>query len=160
MDAGDGQKLHYEDVLVGTPVTYGAYPVTKDEIFEYAHAYDPQPHHIDEDAAMKALTRGLCASGWHSCAMFMRLYYDGWLSKYASLGASGVDEVKWIKPVRPGFVLKGRTVCTEKRVMRSRPEVGICRMKHEVLNQADEVLMTMELSQFIRVRQPSAAGAA
>ncbi len=155
----DVGKLYFEDVEVGQTFTYGTYTVTKDEIFEFAHAFDPQPHHIDEDAAMKALTRGLCASGWHSCAMFMRLHYDGWLSGYASLGASGIDELKWLKPVRPGHVLKGRTAIVETRTSKSRPDVGIVRVKHEMLNQSDEVLLSMELSQFIRVRNPNVAGA-
>src|SRR5689334_16759613 len=140
--------LRWEDVEVGKTYSYGAYPVTRDEIFAFAHAYDPQPHHVDEAAAMKSLVRGLCASGWHTCAMFMRLYYDGWLCNYASAGAAGIDEVRWLKPVRPGFVLSARSVCMDKRVMRSRPEIGICRMRHEVRNQSDEVLLTMENAQF------------
>ncbi len=155
----EAAKLHFEDVEVGQTFTYGAYAVTKDEIFAFAHAFDPQPHHIDEDAAMTSLTRGLCASGWHSCAMFMRMHYDSWLSGYASLGASGIDEVKWLKPVRPGHVLKGRTSIVETRTSKSRPDVGIVRVKHEMLTQSDEVLLTMELSQFIRVRSPLTARA-
>ena len=143
---------HFDDETVGKTHAYGAYPVTKEEIFAYAQAYDPQPHHIDEEAAMKALTKGLCASGWHSCAMFMRMHFDGWLSKYASLGAGGIDEVKWMKPVRPGHILTGRTVVTDKRISKSRPDIGIVRLKHEMLNQHDETLLGMELSQFIAVR--------
>ena len=105
---------------------------------------------------MRSLTKGLCASGWQSCAMFMRMHYDAWLSGFVSLGAAGIDEVRWLKPVRPGHVLQGRSVCTAKRIMRSRPEVGICQMQHEMLNQDGEVLLTMQLSQFIAVRTPSA----
>ena len=155
--AAEGDKLHWEDIEVGQPFEYGAYPVTKDEIFAYAHAYDPQPHHIDEAAAMLSLTKGLCASGWHSCAMFMRVLYDGHLKGAASLGAPGIDEVKWLKPVRPGHVLSARSVCTEKRVMSSRPHVGICRMRHEILNQHGEVLMIMENAQLLAVRHPAPA---
>lgn len=153
-------KLHWEDVEVGKAHTYGAYPVTKEEIFEFARAYDPQPHHIDEEAAKLSLVKGLCASGWHSCAMFMRLLYDGVLKNAASLGSSGIDEVKWMKPVRPGHILKARSVCLEKRLMNSRPGVGICKMRHEILNQDDELLMTMENAQFLAVRDPVAAKAA
>ena len=149
--------LHWEDVEVGKPNTYGAYTVTKDEIFEFARAYDPQPHHVDEEAARLSLTKGLCASGWHTCAMFMRILYDGVLKDAASLGASGIEEVKWIKPVRPGFVLKARSVCTGKRLMNSREGVGIAQMKHEILNQDDELLMTMENAQFLAVRNPAKA---
>ena len=151
--------LHWEDVEVGRPNTYGAYTVTKDEIFEFARAYDPQPHHVDEEAARLSLTKGLCASGWHTCAMFMRILYDGVLKDAASLGASGIEEVKWIKPVRPGFVLKARSVCTGKRLMNSREGVGIAQMKHEILDQDDELLMTMENAQFLAVRNPAKARA-
>lgn len=152
-------RLHWEDVEIGVARTYGSYAVTKEEIFEFARVYDPQPHHIDEEAAKLSLVKGLCASGWHSCAMFMRLLYDGVLKDAASLGAPGIDEVKWIKPVRPGHVLKARSVCTSKRLMGSRPGVGICMMQHEILNQNDELLMTMQNAQFLAVRNPVAAGA-
>lgn len=152
-------KIHWEDLAVGQPTTYGAYEVTKDEIFAYARAYDPQPHHVDEEAAKLSLTKGLCASGWHSCAMFMRIFYDGMLKNAASLGAAGIDEVKWLKPVRPGFVIKLRSTCLEKRLMRSRAGVGIAKMKHDLLNQHDEVLMSIDNSQFMGVRDPAAAAA-
>lgn len=153
-------KRHWEDIEVGTTLAYGAYAVTKDEIFEFARAYDPQPHHVDEEAAKLSLVKGLCASGWHSCAIFMRMFYDGVLAEAASLGGPGIDEVKWMKPVRPGHILKARSTCLEKRVMRSRPGVGICKMRHEVLNQHDELLMIMENAVFIAVRDPAAAAAA
>ena len=151
--------LHWEDVEIGKPNTYGAYTVTKEEIFAFARAYDPQPHHVDEEAAKLSLTKGLCASGWHTCAMFMRILYDGVLKNAASLGASGIEEVKWIKPVRPGHILKARSVCTGKRLMNSRDGVGIAQMKHEILNQDDELLMTMENAQFLAVRDPVMARA-
>jgi acyl dehydratase len=157
MQQTTADKLHWEDVEVGKPATYGAYTVTKEDIFEFARAFDPQPHHVDEEAAKLSLVKGLCASGWHSCAMFMRLLWDGQLHRFASLGAAGIDEVKWMKPVRPGFVLKARSVCTSKRIMASRPGVGICQMRHEILNQNDELLMTMENAQFLAVRNSAAA---
>jgi acyl dehydratase len=147
-------KLHWEDVAVGTAYAYGAYPVTKDEIFEFARTYDPQPHHVDEEAAKLSLVKGLCASGWHSCAIFMRMLYDGFLVNYAALGGNSIDEVKWMKPVRPDHVLKARSTCLEKRLLASRPGIGICRMKHEILNQEDELLMTMENTIFMAVRDP------
>lgn len=156
-DARD--KLHWEDIEVGRVMTYGSYPVTKEEIVTFARAYDPQPHHIDEEAAKLSLVKGLCASGWHTCAMFMRLLCDGFLNEAAGMGAAGIDEVRWMKPVRPGHVLKARSVCLEKRLMRSRSGVGICKMKHEILNQDDELLMTMENSLFLAVRGPTVAQA-
>jgi acyl dehydratase len=148
---------HWDDVEVGKVETYGAYEVTKDEIFDYARRYDLQPHHVDEEAAKRSLVGGLCASGWHSCAMFMRVLCDGVLMRAASLGAPGIDEVKWSKPVRPGHVLSARSVCTGKRVMASRPNVGIAQMRHEIVNQHGELLMTMENPQFLAVREPDQA---
>lgn len=157
MNKAEDTKLHWEDIEVGRTLAYGAYPVTKDEIFEYARAYDPQPHHIDEEAAKLSLTKGLCASGWHSCAIFMRMFYDGMLANAASMGGPAIDEVKWMKPVRPGHVLSARSTCVEKRLMKSRPGVGICKMHHEVLNQDGELLMTMDNPFFIAVRDPATA---
>ena len=155
------KKIYWEDMEIGKPYVFGSYLVTKEEIFEYARAYDPQPHHVDEEAAKLSLTKGLCASGWHSCAMFMRIYYDGMLKNSSSLGAPGVDEGKWLKPVRPGHILSMRSVCVEKRPLRSRPGVGICKMKHELLNQDGELLMTLEVPQLMALRDPqSAAGSA
>lgn len=151
---------HWDDVEVGRTETYGAYAVTKEEIFAFARAYDPQPHHIDEEAAKRSLVGGLCASGWHTCAMFMRVLYDGVLVRAASMGAPGIEEVKWSKPVRPGHVLSARSVCTGKRVLASRPSVGIAQMKHEIVNQHGDLLMTMENAQFLAVRDPEAAKAA
>lgn len=152
--------LHWEDVEVGRTNTYGAYEVTKEEIFEYASEYDPQPHHLDEEAAKKSLVGGLCASGWHTCAMFMRVLCDGVLKNAASMGAAGIDEVRWMKPVRPGHILSAKSVCTSKRLMSSRPNVGICQMKHEIYNQHGEMVMTMENAQFLAVRDPEGARAA
>lgn len=151
---------HWEDIPVNAPFTAGAYEVTKEEIFAYARAYDPQPHHVDEEAAKLSLTKGLCASGWHSCAMFMRMLYDGYLSNVASLGAPGINEVRWMKPVRPGFVLNAKSTCVSRRLMGSRPNVGICQMRHEIFNQHGELLMTMENAQFVGVRDPESAKAA
>jgi acyl dehydratase len=159
MPTFDSRMTHWEDIAVGTPRTYGSYEVTKDEIFAYARAWDPQPHHVDEEAAKLSLTKGLCASGWHSCAMFMRIYYDGALTNAASMGAPGIDEVKWLKPVRPGHVLKMRSTCLSKRLLRSRPGAGMAMMKHELLNQDDEVLMVVENPQLIGVRDPETATA-
>lgn len=152
--------LHYEDIQAGQTWAYGAYQVTKDEILDYARTFDPQPHHVDEEAAKRSLVGGLCASGWHSCAMFMRMLYDGYLSNVASLGAPGINEVRWMKPVRPGFVLNAKSTCVSRRLMGSRPNVGICQMRHEIFNQHGELLMTMENAQFVGVRDPESAKAA
>jgi acyl dehydratase len=157
--ADETDKLHWEDIEIGKPVTYGRYEVTKDEIFEFAAAYDPQAHHLDEEVAKHGPTKGLCASGWHTCAMFMRLLCDGLLKNSTSLGAAGIEETKWLKPVRPGDVLSARSTCTEKRALRSRPGVGTARWSHEVLNQNGEVVMLSANAQFIRIRHPEKVSA-
>jgi acyl dehydratase len=96
-------KLHHEDIELGKPYdNLGCKTVTKEEILAYGRAYDPQPIHVDEEAAKHTLVGGLCASGWHTCAMMMRMVADGLLNRVASLGAPGVDEGRWIVPVRPG----------------------------------------------------------
>jgi acyl dehydratase len=152
----DPKLIHWEDIAVGQTLEYGGYKVTKEEIFEFAGEFDPQAHHLDEEAAKKSLTKGLCSSGWHSCAMFMRMMCDGYLVKAASLGASGVDETRWTRPVRPGDVLKARSTAVSKRVSKSRPGVGLIHFKHEILNDKDELVMTSENTQFIAVRNPEA----
>jgi acyl dehydratase len=149
--------VHWEDVPVGEPVTFGHKAVTREEIIEFAGAFDPQPFHLDDEAAATSVIGSLCASGWHSCAMMMRMVADDVLNKSASLGSPGMEEVKWLKPVFPGDELSGRHTCLSKRVLSSRPDVGLCRMLFEMLNQQSEVVMTWNTSQFFRVRDPGAA---
>ena len=108
--------------------------------------------HLDEEAAKLTLVGGLCASGWHTCAVFMRIIFDGWLANSTSLGAPGIEEVRWTRPVRPDDVLSVHGRCTEKRLLKSRPGVGICRMKYDVLNQAGERVMALENMQLMRTR--------
>jgi acyl dehydratase len=147
--------LHFEDIAVGETVPFGRKVVSRDEIVEFARAFDPQPFHLDEEAAKHSLIGRLCASGWHSCAMLMRMLTDEVLNKSASLGSPGMEEVKWLKPVFPGDVLSGRYTCTAKRVLGSRPEVGLCHVLFEMLNQDGDVVMTWNSSQFFKVRSPS-----
>ena len=111
-----GDKLHHEDLEVGKPYECGAKTVSKDEIIAFGRAYDPQPLHVDEEAAKKTLVGGLCASGWHTCTMMMRLVADGFLNRVASLGSPAVDEGRWMVPVRPGDVVKATyTIAGEAR---------------------------------------------
>jgi acyl dehydratase len=152
-----GDKIHYEDYEVGKTYAYGRYEVTKEEIIEFATEFDPQAHHIDEAAAKRSLAKGLFASGWHSCAMFMRMLYEGLLKDSASLGAGGIEEVKWVKPVRPGMVLSARSTCTGMRLSKSRPGVGLVDLTHEVVDRNGEVVMTSANTQFIALRNPSGA---
>ncbi len=147
---------HHEDFILGQALTFGSKTVTKDEIIAFARAYDPQPIHIDEEAAKQSIVGGLCASGFHSCAILMRILCDGILTRSSSLGSPGIDTVKWLLPVRPGDILSARLTCTEKRNLASRPDVGVSKMLFEMLNHKSEVVMSWNSNQFMRRRHPSA----
>lgn len=146
--------VHYEDIETGKPLTFGARPVTADEIKAFARRWDPQPIHLDEEAAKASIVGGLCASGFHTCCIMMRLLVDHFLLRTASLGAPGLEEVKWLKPVRPGDVLSIRISASQKRVMASRPEVGIVLASYDVLNQAGDAVLAATCNQMVRVRAP------
>jgi acyl dehydratase len=149
--------LHQEDLQVGKPITFGHKVVTKDEIIAFAGAYDPQPMHLDEEAAKATLVGGLCASGYHTCAIMMRMLCDGLMNQMASLGSPGVDEVRWIKPVRPGDTLRATYTVRENRDLASRPDVGISKVLLELINQDGAVLATWITNQLTRRRNPGAA---
>lgn len=135
-------KYYWEDFRLGETVTFGAKHVTKEEIIEFASEFDAQPFHLDEEAAKASILGGLCASGWHTCAMLMRMMCDGYILESASLGAPGVDEVRWKKPVYVDDVLRVRRTCVERRASKSRPEMGLTKFLIEMLNQRDEVVLT------------------
>jgi acyl dehydratase len=140
--SGSAPLLYFEDFRPGEVTEYGAYPVTKEAIVAFATKYDPQPFHLDENAAKASLLGGLAASGWHTCAILMRMNCDGFLLDAASLGAPGIEEVKWLKPVRPGDVLGVRRTIRETRASRSRPGMGLVDFLFEIVNQAGDVAMT------------------
>ena len=152
-----GDKVHHEDIEIGKPVTFGRRLVTKDEIIAFGRAFDPQPMHTDEEAAKATPVGGLCASGWHTCAIMMRMICDGPLRNTASLGSPGVEEVRWTRPVRPGDVLACRHVYTDKRVLASRPDAGISKNTVELLNDKSEIMAWWHTTQLIRMRNPGAA---
>jgi acyl dehydratase len=154
--AGEG-KLHHEDLEVGKPYTFGHKVVTKEEIIAFGRAYDPQPMHVDEEAAKATLVGGLCTSGYHTCAIMMRMLCDGLLGRMVSLGSPGVDEVRWIKPVRPGDTLHATYVVQEKRDLASRPDVGVAKVQLELVNRNGEVASTWRTNQLTRRRSPGAA---
>jgi acyl dehydratase len=149
-------RIHYEDIEVGRAVTFGAKLVTKEEVIEFALAFDPQPFHTSEEEAKATHIGELIASGWHSCAMLMRMICDNLLNEAASEGSPGMEEVRWLKPVRPGDVVRGRFTCTAKRVLKSRPHVGLCQTTFEMLNQHGDVVMTWDSAQLYRLRSPGA----
>ena len=156
----DADKLHHEDLAVGKPYLFGHKVVTKEEIIAFGRAFDPQPMHTDEEAAKASPVGGLCASGWHTCAMMMRMLADGLLGQLVSLGSPGVDEVRWKRPVRPGDVLSARYTVQEKRVLASRPDVGISKVLVEAVDANGEVPATWLTNQLTRVRHPGPAAPA
>lgn len=149
-----GGQIHHEDIEIGKPITFGNRLLTKEEIIAYGRAFDPQPMHTDEEAAKATPVGGLCASGWHTCAIMMRMIFDGPLRNTASLGSPGVDEVRWTKPVRPGTVLSCRHVYTGKRDLASRPDVGISKITVELVDEKGEVLCWWHTNQLVRKRYP------
>jgi acyl dehydratase len=136
-------KLFWEDFVEGSVAEYGPRLVTRQEIVAFAAEFDPQPMHLDEDAARSTLLGGLAASGWHTCVLVNRILVDTLIENAHALGAPGVDEVKWLKPVRPGDRLTVRAEVLNKRASRSRPEIGFVNFQLEVRNQAGEPVMTL-----------------
>ena len=151
-------SLFFEDIELGRVIELGGHRFGAEEIVAFAREFDPQPFHLDEAAAKATMMGGLAASGWHTCCLMMRLMFDGFLAKSSSLGSGGLDEVKWLRPVRPGDVLAARYSVLETRASRSRPELGICKSLCEVFNQAGETVMTCRFTQFMG-RRPADRGA-
>lgn len=144
--------LHYEDFHVGQVIPLGPYIVTREEIIAFAAEFDPQPFHMDEEAARNSVLGGLCASGWHSCAMLMRMICDSYLNRSAGMGSSGLDEVKWLKPVYPGETLSGIMTVISRRVSLKRPEMGILVCRWEVFSETGEKKLEETGVNFMRVR--------
>ena len=146
-------ELYFEDFEPGAVMAFSAAePVSKEQIITFARQFDPQPFHLDEEAAKSSMLGGLCASGWHTCALVMRLNYDGWIHRTASMGAPGIDEVRWAKPVRPGDILQMQLKVLNKRVSRTRPSMGLVSMYGEVANESGEIVMTQKHTQLVEVR--------
>jgi acyl dehydratase len=136
-------KLHWEDFVPGAVAIYGPRLVTREEIVAFAAEFDPQPMHLDEAAAAGTLLGGLGASGWHTCCLMMRIIADGFLLDSSSMGAPGIEEVRWLTPLRPGTHIRVRSTVLEVRASKSRPEMGLAKMNFEVLDDADAIVMTL-----------------
>jgi acyl dehydratase len=148
--------LYLEDFTPGQEIELGSRSVSKEEIIAFATQFDPQLFHIDEDAAKETIYGGLIASGWHTVLLFMRLLADGLLANAASMGSPGVDEVRWLKPVRPGDTLSARGVVKEVVPSRSKPDRGMIKTTYEMYNQDGEKVLSMKgLGMF--GRRPSGA---
>lgn len=147
----------WEDMKPGRRFDLGSKTVTAAEIVEFAQEFDPQPFHLSLEAGEASILGGLSASGWHSCAMFMRLYYDNLLHHSSSEGSPGVDFVEWRKPVLAGDTLTGVAEVIETRPLKSRPGIGLVKLRHEVRNQRGELVMAMENPGLFRMRAGAAA---
>lgn len=134
---------YYEDLSVGDVAEFGQYEMTREEIIDFASKYDPQPFHLSEEGGEASLFGGLCASGWHTCAATMRLMVEEMTKqKTAGLGSPGIDELKWLKPVFPGDVLRVKTTILGKSESKKRPQIGFIKNQYEVFNQKDEKVMS------------------
>jgi acyl dehydratase len=149
-------RYHFEDFVPGTSRVFGAWTLSKDEIVAFARQFDNQPMHTDEEAAKRGFFGSLVASGWHLAAIFMRLCCDGFLLDSASMGAPGIDEVRWQKPVFPGDVLSIRLTVLDARIASRRPEMGLVQLQAEMLNQKREAVMTARYWAMMGRRDPSA----
>ncbi len=136
------EERYFEDYVPGSVYEFGSIVVKEEEIIDFATRYDPQVFHTNPDAAQKTIFGGLVASGWHTAAIAMRLLVDHYISHVACLGSPGADELRWLKPVRPGDELSIRVTVLETRRSRSKPDQGIVRSFVEVMNQNREVVMT------------------
>ena len=135
--------IYWEDVLVGQTHRFGRYEVTAEEIVEFARQFDPQPFHLDAEAAKQSMFGGLIASGWHTGAMFIRMINDHAIPGAATTGAIGFDDLKWLKPVRPGDILSVESRVKDKVDTPSRHGTGIVKIESRVLDQRDEAVMTL-----------------
>lgn len=150
--------IHFEDVQDGWSQMLDAeYLVTREDIIEFASEFDPQPMHLDEAAAENTMLAGLAASGWHTCSIGMRLMSDGYIARAAGMGSPGLEETRWLTPVRPGMRLKMRVTCKQSRRSKSRPDMGICLMIWEILDEKGTLVCDMTGYQLFKRRHPGAA---
>ncbi len=137
-------ELYFEDFEAGQVFELGEKTLTKEEIVAFAREYDPQPFHVDEEAAEGSAFSGLIASGWHTAVVFMRLYVDAVLHRAASMGSPGVEELRWLKPVRPGDPLSATLTVLDAVPSSSNPSRGTVYFVSEVRNGRGEKVMTMK----------------
>lgn len=148
--------IAFEDLTPGTVLELPSYRVTAEEIIEFASQFDPQPFHLDGDSAQAESVGGLIASGWHTCAMAMRMFCDGYLLDSTSQGAPGCGAVRWLRPVRPGDVLSGTSTIRSARLSAKRPTLGIVEVDHEIRNQDGDLVLTMDNTGMFLTREDAA----
>jgi acyl dehydratase len=152
-------RIYWEDLTAGSVRELGTTSVSAEEIKAFAGQFDPQPFHLDEEAGRKSLFGGLCASGWHTCSLAMRLTVDNMLRDSSSLGSPGLESLKWLKPVYPGDRLSLRHTILESRPLRSRPDTGMVRSRWEMFNQDGDKVLEMEGYGMFGRRQPATEAA-
>lgn len=144
---------YFEDFQPGDVSEHGPYVVSREEIIAFATQFDPQPFHLSDEGAQGSIFGGLVASGWHTASICHRLLVQGFLGQTSSLGSPGLDELRWLKPVRPGDTLRVRVEVVAVTPSRSKPDRGALKLRMEVRNQKDEVVMT-ELANALFGRRP------
>jgi acyl dehydratase len=148
------EPRYWDDYEVGQKFALGSTSFTEQEIVDFARQFDPQPFHIDPAAAQASMYGGIIASGWHVASKMMRLFVDNYVDRRTALGSPGVDELRWLKPVRGGDTLTGWVVCADKVPSKSRPTMGVIHERWEVSNQKGELVMTAKGINMVR-RRPS-----
>jgi acyl dehydratase len=134
--------IYWEDFKVGDTAEIGSHTFTAESIVEFARQFDPQPMHLDRAAAKEGFFGTLTASGWHVCAVAMRLKVDAYLNRSKAMGSPGVDEIRWLLPVREGDVIRYTRTVLESRPSKSRPHIGLVRQRWDAFNQRGEQVMT------------------
>jgi acyl dehydratase len=153
-DLPERMTRYFEDYVPGFTVDCGSVSVSEAEIIAFAKEFDPQPFHVDPVGAADGPFGGLIASGWHTTSLTMRQLVDHWVSPESSLGAAGVDEIRWPRPVRPGDTLHVRATVLEARRSNSKPDRGIIRSVAEVTNQDGDTVMRLTAINFVLARNP------
>jgi acyl dehydratase len=148
-------ERYFEDYPVGEVTEFGDYPVTEAEVIEFATRYDPQPFHVDAQAARTTIFGGLIASGWMTASCAMRMMVDHYISARSSMGSPGIDELRWVAPVRPGDRLHMRVTVLESRPSTSKPDRGVLRFRWEVMRADGQTVMTL-LTWALYRRRPTA----
>lgn len=146
---------YWEDLLPGSERDLGTITPTREEIIAFASQFDPQPFHLDDAAAKASVFGSLCASGWHTCAMAMRLMVTNFLHQSSSLGSPGLENLQWKKPVLPNDTLHLKHKIIESRPMRSKPDVGLVRTEWQMHNQHGDLVLFMEGWSMFRRRHPA-----
>ena len=136
-------RQYWEDLPVGRVLALGSVTVEREEVLAFARQYDPQPFHLDDEAAARSMFGRLSASGWHTCAMAMGLMVRGFLHEWSSLGSPGLEKIQWLRPVYPGDTLTLRQTVTESRRLPSAAEVGLPRSLWEMFNQDAPLVLRM-----------------